>query len=157
MKLKTITIPHPPALPKGAGVVIVVGSIVVHSEGCRFVTSHDVVNYYNWFLQKEYGYVLHTPRYNAHVSIIFDKFHDWTNKHIRDVKRYTKQLKRVRCNLYIGQARFGGGSKSGKLNFIIPCWSREFDNIRKIARCEDKNYHMTVASNKNLLKTTRSR
>ena len=94
-------------------------------NGRIFLDVHyDFINYYNWFVTKEYWSKFHIPRHGSHITIGNTMFHDnmdW----VKAKKIYDRRLIKFQYNPYI---YIGGGSK-GFTNFDIKVYSEEIDHI----------------------------
>lgn len=124
-----------------------VGRVNVDEKAGRLVVdvNFDFVNYYNWFIMREFWIKPSTPRHKAHVSLVLPKFHKVNLKNAR-----TWQGDKVNFQ-YDPEIQIGG-SRKGFQNFWLKVRSPDMDAMKKaLGVIDDKNYrglHLTISSTK---------
>ena len=110
-------------------------------------TSNDILEYYLWFIRREYWIDLGTPMRGAHVTIASKEWHgvDWKiAKRLYDGKmvdmEYSPDIVR-------------GGYTKGFIMFYLKVRSQDIEDIKKELGIIDgeryRGLHLTVANSKN--------
>ena len=125
------------------------GIIKVEESKSRIVveTSQDIIDYYNFFITRQYWIRLQKPLHEAHVTIANVKFHD--NIDWKKAQKYHNKEIVFEYDPYL----IRGGYTKGFVMFYLKVFSEEIDKIKKdldiIERDTYKGLHLTVATSKN--------
>jgi hypothetical protein len=124
------------------------GTISVDASRSRIVVdvSQDMVDYYDWFIQKHYWIQLQKPLHGAHITITNSKFH----KDVRwDLaKDYHGKPIEFEYDPYLIQ----GGFTKGFIMFYLKVFSDEIDQMKQeLGIREREGYrglHLTISNGK---------
>lgn len=124
-----------------------VGRVNVDEAAGRLVVevNFDFVNYYNWFIMREFWIKPSTPRHKAHISVVLPKFH-------RVDLRQAKTWQGDKVNFQYDPEIIVGGGKKGFSNYWMKVRSPDIDAMKKALKVvDDKHYrglHITISNNK---------
>jgi hypothetical protein len=106
----------------------------------------DILEYYAWFIAKEFWLKVHLPKHGAHVSIVLPTIHDCPIP--LSVK---KENGRVIWMKYDPKIQIGGTSK-GFRTFYLRIRSKKISEIRRICGASPPRVgeHLTIGNTKGL-------
>jgi hypothetical protein len=125
------------------------GTIRVDSSKSRIVveTGSDILDYYHFFIQREYWINLQKPLHDAHITVANEKFHkdvDW-----KKAEYYDGEEIEFEYDPYLVR----GGYTKGFIMFYLKVYSEELDKMKKELNIVDsegyRGLHLTVANGKN--------
>ena len=122
------------------------GTIKVEPEKHRIVveTGSDILDYYGWFVSREYFIKLQKPLHDAHIPVAFHRYHkdvDWKKAEYYDGKeiefKYDPYLVR-------------GGYTKGFIMFYLKVYSEAIDKMKRELNIIDsegfRGTHLTIGS-----------
>jgi hypothetical protein len=125
------------------------GTIKVESRKSRIVveTGSDILDYYGWFLSREYWIKLQKPLHDAHITVCFHRYHkdvDW-----KKAEYYDGEEIEFEYDPYL----IRGGYTKGFIMFYLKVYSEQIDKMKKELNIVDGDsyhgLHLTVANGKN--------
>lgn len=125
------------------------GTIKVERVKSRIVveTGRGIIDYYDWFIRREYKLILQKPLHSAHVTLANPKIHkgvDWQR-----AEYYDGEKVQFEYDPYL----IRGGYTKGFIMFYLKVYSEELDKIKKdlniIENDKYRGLHLTVNNSKN--------
>ena len=127
-------------------IVISVGVVKVEPSMGRMVVelTPDILDYYGWFLTKQYWIKLHKPLYGSHITIA-------SSKHHKDIPwdeaiKYEGELVEFQYDVDI----IRGGNTKGFIMFYMKVFSERLETIKKelniIESPTYKGLHLTLGT-----------
>ena len=122
------------------------GTIKVESKKSRIVveTGSDILDYYGWFVSREYWIKLQKPLHDAHITVAFHKYHkdvDW-----KKAEYYDGEEIEFEYDPYLVR----GGYTKGFIMFYLKVYSVELDKMKKELNIVDsegyRGLHLTIGN-----------
>ena len=124
------------------------GIIKVDPSNGRIVVdvSRDFIEYYNYFITREYWIKLHLPLHGSHITIANKKLHagvKWDS-----AMKYHNRIVEFEYDEYL----IRGGYTKGFIMFYIKVYSVMIDNMKKdlkiVERPDYRGLHITISNGK---------
>lgn len=123
------------------------GKVVVDRSEQRIFVSlrSDILDYYLWFIKKEYWITLQKPMHGAHITIALSKLHniDWSA-----ASQYNGRKVLFQYDPYL----IRGGRTKGFVMFYLKVFSPQIEELKKeldvVENSGYKGLHITVANGK---------
>lgn len=110
---------------------------------------NDFVQYYYWFISKEYWIRMNTPLHGAHITIYYKGIHSNHDINWKKALQYHNNKIVFEYDPYIIE----GGYKKGFIMYYIKVFSERLESIKKELNIIDSNtykgLHLTISNGKN--------
>lgn len=124
------------------------GTIKVERDKSRIAveTGRGIIDYYDWFIRREYKVILQKPLHGAHITLTTPKLKhqvDWSKS-----EKYHGRKVEFEYDSYL----IRGGRTKGFPMFYLKIYSEELDKIKKDLNIREgesyKGLHLTVSTGK---------